>query len=667
LFLSSRLVNKLEANRNVVPKAILQMVMEIDNPLERAHLVLKFTKRFKEDYLRIWTDISSKTEKATSPKEAKEQIDHLYKFLKKIQDENASPTKRNLIKKVRNSLETKKYPKELEQLIQEEFEKIQEMSENYHDFQLTKDFLDLVCDLPYGVESKDNYDLTKAKEILDKDHFGMEKVKKKILEFIAVSKIRGSVKGKNLLLVGPPGVGKTSVASSIARCLDREFVRISLGGESDVAVIKGHRKTYIGAYPGKLVKALKQAKTENPVILLDEIDKISTGFKGSIQDTLLEVLDPKQNHAFRDHYLEAPLDLSKVLFICSANLLESISEPLLDRLETLELSGYTREEKKKIATNYLIPKAMKEKGITTEEGTRYKVEIPEETLEFLVDRYAREAGVRGLEKKVNRIFEQICRRIVEHDETEFLVQPEHIRKYIGPPIFSSDRLYPSTSLPKGVSIGLSYNSMGGGILFIETAQAAFPLLPLKPASEIKQDQASSGIEVVENKAVAPVVSTTPGPAGLIVTGSLGKVMQESMQIAHTYTKFLCQNLLGNKYLEEHTIHVHFPEGASKKDGPSAGISITTALVSLATGVSVPGDTGMTGEISLNGKVLKIGGLREKALAAKREGLRRVIVPESNKADVAEMPAEIKEGIEFCFVKEYPEILKLMFPSLSPVS
>src|SRR3990167_2729557 len=640
--------------------------MEIDNPLERAHIVLKLTKRFKDDYLRIWTDINSKTEKASSPKEAKDQIDHLYKFLKKIQDENASPTNRNLIKKVKKSLETKKYPKELEQLIEEEFEKIQEISENYHDFQLTKDFLDFVCDLPYGVESKDNYDLTKAKEILDKDHFGMEKVKKKILEFIAVSKIRGSVKGKNLLLVGPPGVGKTSIASSIARSLDREFVRISLGGESDVAVIKGHRKTYIGAYPGKLVKALKQAKTENPVILLDEIDKISTGFKGSIQDTLLEVLDPKQNYAFRDHYLEAPLDLSKVLFICSANLLETISEPLLDRLETIELSGYTREEKKNIAINYLIPKAMKEKGIVTEEGNQYKVEIPEITLEFLVDRYAREAGVRGLEKKVNRIFEQICRKIVEDGQNEFRVQPEDVRKYIGPPIFSSDKLYPSTELPKGVAIGLSYNSMGGGILFIESSQATFPVKHATKDSQAAAQPANTEVKDSNSQpAQSPTVTPTPGSAGLIVTGSLGKVMQESLQIAHTYTKGLCESMLSNKYLEEHTIHVHFPEGASKKDGPSAGISITTALVSLATGVPVPADTGMTGEISLNGKVLKIGGLREKTLAAKREGLKRVIVPESKRADVAEMPAEIREGVEFCFVKEYPEILKLLFPSLTP--
>lgn len=638
------------------------MVMEIDNLLERAHLVLKLTKRFKEDYLRIWTDISSKTEKASSPKEAKEQIDHLYKFLKKIQDENASPTKRNLIKKVRNSLETKKYPKELEQLIQEEFEKIQEMSENYHDFQLTKDFLDLVCDLPYGVESKDNYDLTKAKEILDKDHFGMEKVKKKILEFIAVSKIRGSVKGKNLLLVGPPGVGKTSVASSIARCLDREFVRISLGGESDVAVIKGHRKTYIGAYPGKLVKALKQAKTENPVILLDEIDKISTGFKGSIQDTLLEVLDPKQNHAFRDHYLEAPLDLSKVLFICSANLLETISEPLLDRLETIELSGYTREEKKMIATNYLIPKAIKEKGLANEEGPQYKIDLPEATLEFIVDRYAREAGVRGLEKKVNRIFEQICRKIVEDGQTEFLVQNEDVRKYIGPPIFSSEKLYPTSDLPKGVAIGLSYNSMGGGILFIESAQAAFPAASTTPSTSATSPGSDS--QPAEGKPATPVVTPTPGPSGLIVTGSLGKVMQESLQIAHTFAKGLLQGFYSNKYLEENTIHVHFPEGASKKDGPSAGISITTALVSLATGIPVPADTGLTGEISLNGKVLKIGGLREKTLAAKREGLKRVIVPESNKPDVAEMPAEIRDGIEFCFVKDYRDVLHLLFPTLS---
>lgn len=578
----------MKANKNLISRPVLQLILEIDNNLEKANIILKIIRNFKEEYLSKWIEISSKTEKAKNQKEAKEQIDELYSYMKKIQEESSSPAKKTIIKKVKKALDTKNYNAELRQIILEELEKLQEISENFHEFQIIKEFLDLICDLPYGVESQDNYDLKNAKQVLDEDHFGMDKVKEKILEFIAVSRLRNSTKGKNILLVGPPGVGKTSIASSIARCLGREFVRISLGGESDVALIKGHRKTYIGAYPGKLVMALKQAKTENPVILLDEIDKIAVGYKGNIQDTLLEVLDPAQNHSFMDNFLEAPLDLSKVLFICSANLMETISDPLLDRLEVIELSGYTMKEKKSIAENYLIPKAIKNKGLE-----EYRIKIPENTLEYLIERYAREAGVRSLDKRLSRILEKICLKIVEEGKTEFDLKPEDLKNYVGPAIFSSDRLYP-TQLPIGISIGLSYSSLGGGILFIETAKASFPKVivpeqPQTPNSSNEPNQKQSKEEGARG-------------GSMTITGSLGNVMQESIQIAHTFAKYFCHHFFENKYLEENNIHIHFPEGASKKDGPSAGITITTALVSLATGEPVRGDLGMTGEISLNGKV-----------------------------------------------------------------
>lgn len=626
--------------------------MEVDNIIEKAQMVLRFVQRFKDSYMSKWVEISGRSEKAKTQAEAKEQIDELYSYMKKIQEEASSPTKKALIKKVRKALETKKFSKEVKSVIMEELEKLQEISESFHEFHLIKEFLDLVCDLPYGIESKDNFDLKKARAVLDADHFGMEKVKDKILEFIAVSKLRQTTKGKNMLLVGPPGTGKTSIASSIAKCLGREFVRISLGGESDVSLIKGHRKTYIGAYPGKLVMALKQAKTENPVILLDEIDKTSTGYRGNIQDTLLEVLDPAQNHSFRDNFLEAPLDLSKVLFICSANLLDTISEPLLDRLEVIELSGYTMSEKLSIAQNYLIPKAIKNKGL--DEG--FKVEIPAVTLEYLIERYAREAGVRSLEKRLNRICEKICRKIVETNHKEYVIQPQDLKSFVGPPVFSSERLYP-TSLPRGVSIGLSYSGLGGGILFIETAKSTFPKEIQIPEHKLTNKEEENTLHSTKDE-----VSNAGSKGGAItITGSLGNVMQESTQIAHTFAKSVCHGLFGNKYLEENNVHIHFPEGASKKDGPSAGITITTAFVSLATGMHVPGDLGMTGEISLNGKVLKIGGIREKSLAAKREGLTRIIVPESNRADVDELKPEVKKGLDFLFVQDYEDVMKIAFP------
>lgn len=637
--------------------------MEIEKPIERAAVILKMLRQFRDEYISTWNTVTSKSERPKNQEEAKEQFAEIHKYMKKIQEDGFSPSKKAILKKVKKALETKNYSSELRQIIIEELEKIQEVSEHYQEFQIIKEFLDLICDLPYGVLSKDNFDLTKAKQVLDEDHFGMEKVKEKILEFIAVAKLRQGTKGKNLLLVGPPGTGKTSVASSIAKSLGREFVRISLGGESDVALIKGHRKTYVGAYPGKLVMALKQAKTENPVILLDEIDKIARSFKGNIQDTLLEVLDPAQNHSFRDNYLEAPLDLSKVLFICSANLLDTISDPLLDRMEVIELSGYTMSEKLQIALKYLIPKTLKAKGLVADD---ISVKLPEDTLMRLIDQYAREAGVRSLEKKISRIFEKICLKIVETGVKNYTVSPDELKKYLGPPIFSDQRLYPA-NLPRGVSIGLSYSALGGGVLFIETAKSSFPpdsiirtqvSDPREPLPELPQTPPKPADEGVVT--IAQQQNSNKAGGSIIVTGSLGKVMQESIQIAHTLAKSVCFEKFENKYLEENNIHIHFPEGASKKDGPSAGITICTALVSLATKLNVPADLAMTGEVSLNGKVLKIGGLREKALAAKREGLKRILLPASNRPDYDELKDEVKKDLEFIFVKDFDDVMKIAF-------
>lgn len=618
--------------------SVMQYILEIQNPVKKAQIILNLLKDFKQKYVNTWQIHSKGVHKASSSKEAKEQIDELYSYLRKIQEESNSPVKKMVLKKVREALEAKNYPPSIKEIIMEELQKFEGLSEQYPEFQTIKDFLELVSELPYGKTSEDNFDVASARLTLDKDHFGMKKVKDRILEFIAVAKLRNKVKGKNILLVGPPGVGKTSIASSIAKCLNREFIRISLGGESDVAILKGHRRTYIGSYPGKLVQALKTAQTENPIILLDEIDKISAGFRGNLQDTLLEVLDPQQNHEFKDNFLEAPLDLSKVLFVCTANLLETISPPVLDRLEVIELSGYTTEEKIEIARKHLIPKSLEKAGIED-----FEINFTDEGLRSIVQDYARESGVRSMEKKVNRICEKICKIIVENpDKDSHSITSENIRNYLGVKIFGKQRLY-QKSMPEGISIGLGYNSIGGSILFIETSKSSFSS---KKTDENEKAQISSG--------------KAGGKGNLIITGSLGDTMKESIQIAHTFSKNFCFQRFGNDFLEQNDIHIHFPEGASKKDGPSAGITITSALISLATGSPISGELGMTGEISLNGKILKIGGLREKVLAAKREGLNKVVVPLSNKLDIEELDDNLKDGMQFYFVGEFEDALGVIF-------
>jgi len=449
-------------------------------------------------------------------------------------------------------------------------------------------------------------------------------------------------------LVGPPGVGKTSIASSIARCLNRKYVRIALGGEHDVSVLKGHRKTYIGAYPGRLVQALKTSDTENPVILLDEIDKISSGMRGNLQDTLLEILDPVQNVKFTDHFLDTPIDLSNVLFVCTANLTETIHPAVLDRMEVIHLSGYTKDEKYQILKKYLLPRALEAAGLKDQYAD--KITITDEAIDALLLRYAREAGVRNLERLTKRICEKVTLKIVKGDTSEIVITPENLKDFVGLPKFSDQRLYKDIP-PAGIIMGLAYNSYGGSTIYIETMKSNF---------DLRTEQKDQGAQIVSEE---NPVKKNARRGNIKITGSLGDVMQESTQIAYSYAKYILSTFFNSSFLETNDVHIHFPDGASKKDGPSAGVAITSSLISLALDTPTADVVAMTGEISLTGKVLKIGGVKEKVLAAKRENVKKVILPLDNKEDVDELKDYIKEGLEFEFADSYMQVMKILFPSL----
>jgi len=443
--------------------------------------------------------------------------------------------------------------------------------------------------------------------------------------------MKGSLKGKILCLVGPPGVGKTSLAASIARALGRKYIRIALGGESDSSVLKGHRRTYIGSYPGKIIYSLKECGAENSVILLDEIDKLGrSSYHGDPQSNLLEILDPGQNSSFVDNYLDYPVDLSNVLFICTANITDTISAPLLDRMDVVQLSSYTNEEKKHIYNLHLLPKAIAASGLTSQ----YKFKIADDVLDVLVNQYARESGVRSLEKYIKKILEKIAFQIVQSDqpEKEIVVTADTLVKYIGHPKFSKSRFY--TQTPPGVVIGLAYTEYGGTLIFIEATQSAFP------AQDPKNPSRTTG--------------------GLKITGSLGSVMKESMQISYSYARTYAHDILKTDYFERNEVHVHAPEGATPKDGPSAGVTIVTALLSLAMKKPIKQNVGMTGEISLRGKVMKIGGVKEKILAAKREGVMELIFPKTNKESVEDLKKYITEGLTIHYAETYEDVFKIVF-------
>ncbi|XP_034656482.1 lon protease homolog, mitochondrial isoform X4 [Drosophila subobscura] len=536
--------------------------------------------------------------------------------------------------KYKEKLKDKIVPTSIQQVIDEELTKLNFLESHSSEFNVTRNYLDWLTSLPWGITSTENLCLEKAEEILTHDHYGMEDIKKRILEFIAVSSLKGTTQGKILCFHGPPGVGKTSIARSIARALNREYFRFSVGGMTDVAEIKGHRRTYVGAMPGKLIQCLKKTKTENPLVLIDEVDKIGKGYQGDPSSALLELLDPEQNANFLDHYLDVPIDLSRVLFICTANVIDTIPEPLRDRMEMIEMSGYVAEEKVAIARQYLIPQSMKDCGVTEE-----NISITENALNMLIRSYCRESGVRNLQKQIEKVTRKIAFLMVKKEGTNFPVDAENLTTFLGKQIFTSDRMYETT--PPGVVMGLAWTAMGGSSLYIETT----------PRNQFKS---------VGSKSEA-VGGSGGGGGNLYITGNLGDVMKESAQISLTVARnFVFTRDPNNQYLETQNIHLHVPEGAVPKDGPSAGVTIITALISLATGKSVRNDVAMTGEISLRGKVLPVGGIKEKTIAARRSGVNCLILPVDNKKDFEELPKFITEGLEVHFAANYEDVYNIAF-------
>ncbi|GJQ81602.1 hypothetical protein Trydic_g9977 [Trypoxylus dichotomus] len=525
--------------------------------------------------------------------------------------------------KFRERIKDKILPQAVSIVIEEELNKLSFLESHSSEFNVTRNYLDWLTSLPWGVQSEENLNLQRATEILDEDHYGMEDIKKRILEFIAVSQLKGTTQGKILCFYGPPGVGKTSIARSIARALNREYFRFSVGGMTDVAEIKGHRRTYVGAMPGKVIQCLKKTKTENPLVLIDEVDKIGKGYTGDPSSALLELLDPEQNANFLDHYLDVPVDLSKILFICTANVIETIPEPLRDRMEMIDMSGYVAEEKMAIAKQYLLPHAMKDSGLKSE-----NIKIDDDTLHVLIKNYCRESGVRNLQKQIEKVIRKVAYKVVK-EETQFVhVTSQNLQQFVGKPVFTQDRMYPTT--PVGVVMGLAWTAMGGSTLFIETTTR-------KPTSE----------------------KDTNGTMEL--TGHLGEVMKESAKIALTVARnFMSRQDKSNVFLNKSHLHIHVPEGATPKDGPSAGCTIVTALLSLAKNVPIRQDVAMTGEVSLMGKILPVGGIKEKTIAAKRSGVKCIILPEENKKDFNDLPKYITEGLEVHFVNNFDQVYKIVF-------
>ncbi len=504
----------------------------------------------------------------------------------------------------RGKIEALKLEPALSDKLLKEVGRLAKMSPQSPESSIIRTYLDWVLELPWNVQSEDDDDLKRAAEILDADHFGLEKVKERIVEYLAVNQMTKSIKGPILCFVGPPGVGKTSIAQSIARALNRKFVRMSLGGVKDEAEIRGHRKTYIGAIPGRILYYMKQAGTRNPVFLLDEIDKMGADYRGDPASAMLEVLDPEQNCAFRDHYLEIPFDLSKVMFICTANTVDTIPAPLLDRMEIIQLTGYTEDEKVEIARKYLLPKQEKEHGL--EKGT---LKLSDDTLHAVISLYTRESGVRELERKIAALCRKCVKQLVEKHENchEIEIRPEDLSGYLGASTYLQDELSAQDEI--GSVTGLAWTSAGGTTLTIE-------------------------------------VSLIPGKGEIVLTGKLGDVMKESARTALSLVRSKAADYhIDPKIFSENDIHIHVPEGAVPKDGPSAGITIATAILSAVTNTPVNHLIAMTGEVTLRGKVLAIGGLKEKALAAHRLGIKKIIIPKQNKKDVAELPDKIKQDIE----------------------
>ena len=520
-----------------------------------------------------------------------------------------------LINELEKKLDSKKMPKEALEKVRKELKRLESMNSMSPEYSYIRTYIDWMLEVPWSEKTKDILDIKKAKNILDGDHYDLEKVKEHILDYLAVRKLKGkSTKGPILCFVGPPGVGKTSLGQSIAKAMGRKFIRMSIGGIRDEAEIRGHRRTYVGALPGRIIQGLSQVKTSNPVFMLDEVDKVGADFRGDPSSALLEVLDPEQNNSFRDHYLEVPYDLSNVMFITTANILDTIHPALRDRMEVIEIPGYSSEEKIHIAEKFLIPKQVKEQGID-----KYDIKFAKDAVLLLIEEYTREAGVRNLEREIGNICKKVAREILERKKYPKLITRGKVSEYLGVSKVSPSEIEDQNRV--GVATGLAYTPVGGDIILIE-------------ATHYK------------------------GSGRLTLTGSLGEVMQESAKAAISYVHSKAQEFgISDQIFNKSDIHVHVPAGAIPKDGPSAGVTITTSLLSALTGVPVLRDVGMTGEITLRGRVLPIGGLKEKLLAAKRAGLKKVILPAKNKKDLEEVPQSITKELNLVFAETIDDVVK----------
>lgn len=645
-----------------IPRELVASVLSLEDPLQTIYTVANFQRMDLEDAQEILTldSVSAKLHKLINilvrevevleigqkiQNEARSEIEKvqrdyfLREQLKAIQKELGEADEQAVeVDEFRKKIEAAKMPEEAEKQAQRELDRLARLPTAAAEYGVIRTYLDWLVSLPWSVITPDNLDIKHAREVLDQDHFGLEDVKERILEYLAVRKLRQERseeitaevedeirrvrEGVILCFVGPPGVGKTSLGRSIARAMGRKFVRISLGGMRDEAEIRGHRRTYIGALPGRILQALRRVESRNPVFMLDEVDKLVFDFHGDPASALLEVLDPEQNSEFRDHYLEVSFDLSQVMFITTANLLEPVPGPLRDRMEIIQLSGYTENEKIAIAKQYLIPRQVKENGLHADE-----VEFSQEALEKIIRSYTREAGVRSLEREIGSVCRKVVTKIAEDGTAKLEITGENLHDYLGRPnYFGTDEIAERTSLP-GVATGLSWTAVGGDILFIEATRM-------------------------------------PGSKGFQITGSLGNVMQESAKAALSYVRSRADSLgLGDDFFEKSDFHLHVPAGAQPKDGPSAGVTMATALVSLISGRPVRADVGMTGEITLRGQVLPVGGIKEKVLAAHRSGLKTIILPVRNKEDLEELPEEVRQSMNFVFAESVEDVLNA---ALEPV-
>ena len=692
----------------------LQEVLGTLNVVERIEKTLLLLKKELE-LSKLQTEISKTVEEKMSANQRRYMLMEQLKLIKKELGLERDD-KEALTAKFAERIAELEVPDEARRVIDEELLKLQSLEPSSSEFNVTRNYLDWLTALPWGKYSTEDFELGRAEEILEADHYGLEDIKERIMEFIAVGALtRGETQGKILCFVGPPGVGKTSIGKSIAAALNREFFRFSVGGLTDVAEIKGHRRTYVGAMPGKLIQGIKTAAKSNPVVLIDEIDKLGRGFQGDPASALLEVLDPSQNGTFLDHYLDVPVDLSKVLFLCTANDTSTIPGPLLDRMEVVRLSGYVLDEKVQIARRYLEPTARKQMGMKEEH-----MAITDEAVEELIRWYCREAGVRNLQKHIEKICRKVALKVVRAQQqadaakaaaaadglqareaaaaavsssgdgdsssgggaatevadgaaaTEAPVEEgaeaaeaaeasietvevgkEHLSDYVGKAPFQNERVYLGDN-PPGVVTGLAWTSMGGAMLYVE-------MQPVGPRRSGGGGGGGGGGAEDEEGAAAGGGGGGGGSASIRHTGQLGDVMRESTAIAHTFARsFVGRVDPGNDYLESTPLHIHVPEGATPKDGPSAGITMVTAMLSLALDKPLPSDLAMTGELSLTGRVLPIGGVKEKTIAAQRAGIKRIIFPKANKRDFDDLKENLRDGIEAHFAEQYEQVFEIVF-------